>query len=303
MKVTPSRQLPKIEDLSSLATIFEQSLFFGGSLGRVGVDFRAVLIVHFENHVFDVMTQKWRRACRDFEDTLRAHSLGSAGFSSSRTPIVMASFRHGSANGHTPQLLPRNTASREDDYSPPRALMAFPILAEFTNALLTSLNELRLCTIASLQNRLARKFQGSLCAMLLSIADFCEANKLVLYEQPTSNADEEPDSKARSAKAEALADSVRSMNQVNCCRCDGYQAVPQTDALLCWNMQAIQNEFIPYMIKCFYRLFPGKQGVRSVSGTSHRANAPLQTAFFEEIMQASNLIAVSPAADEANANT
>lgn len=233
-----TRQLPKIEDLSSLATIFEQSLFFGGSLGRVGVDFRAVLIVHFEDHVFDVMTQKWRCACRDFEDTLRAHSLGGGtGFSSSRTPIVMASFRHGSANGHTPQLLPRHSASNEDDYSPPRQLMAFPILAEFTNALLTSLNELRLCTIASLQNRLARKFQGTLCAMLLSIADFCEANKLVLYEQLTSNDDEHSDSKAQNTKAQALTESIRSMNQVDNSRYD--ELCRPTDPLFTGNPERV----------------------------------------------------------------
>uniref|UniRef100_H3HAQ8 Conserved oligomeric Golgi complex subunit 8 n=1 Tax=Phytophthora ramorum TaxID=164328 RepID=H3HAQ8_PHYRM len=158
-------QLPKIDDFSSIATILEQSLFFGGSLGRVGVDFRAVLVVYFEDHVLNLMTEYWRSACL-------SASSGSSFSASSKTPIVIASYRS-SANG--------------GDYSPPRCLMSFPLLAEFTNALLSSLNELRLCSISSLQNRLGKKYQSAIGTMLLTIADFVEENGLDLHSPAGEN--------------------------------------------------------------------------------------------------------------------
>ncbi|POM66487.1 Hypothetical protein PHPALM_17648 [Phytophthora palmivora] len=119
------KQLPKVDDFSSIATILEQSLFFGGSLGRVGVDFRAVLVVYFEDHVLNLMTEYWRSACRDFQENLTAHSLsassGSSFSTSSKTPIVIASYRS-SANGSGSSFpfasRPAATSGDGEDYSP-----------------------------------------------------------------------------------------------------------------------------------------------------------------------------------------
>lgn len=266
------RQLPKIEDFGSIATILEQSLFFGSSLGRVGVDFRAVLVVYFENHVLDLMTEHWRAACRDFQENLSAHSLKSGGNSgsfipaSSRTPIVIASYR-GSPNGgfaspFTVSMGSQTTAG-EVDYAPPRCLMSFPLLAEFTNAILTSLNELRLCTIASLRHRLGKKFQSAICTMLLAIADFVDENELELHPAVTDGALNNSEDTANGAtgtgkqlKIQALAGAVRDMNQV------------------------ILSELVPYLIKCFQRLFP----------VPTASSAVLQVSYFEEIMQEGGLL-------------
>lgn len=201
-----NRQLPKIDDFSSLATILEQSLFFGGSLGRVGVDFRAILVVYFEDHVLELMDQHWRTACREFQETLNAHSLvgGATSSSLSKTPIVIASYRSATSNGVSP--FTKRPSHSGEDYSPPHSLMAFPILAEFTNAVLTSLNELRLCTITSLQNRLAKKLQSMISTMLLAIADFCEDNKLPMREATQPN---DGDAKSGRSKKQALTESLQ----------------------------------------------------------------------------------------------
>ncbi|KAG1710818.1 hypothetical protein DVH05_013543 [Phytophthora capsici] len=233
------KQLPKIDDFSSIATIIEQSLFFGGSLGRVGVDFRAVLVVYFEDHVLNLMTEYWRSACREFQENLSAHSLsvssGSSFTASSKTPIVIASYRS-SVNGTSSNFpfASRATAASSSgvDYSPPRCLMSFPLLAEFTNALLTSLNELRLCAISSLQNRLDKKYQSAIGTMLLTIADFVEHNRLELHVNNDENQGEGTSTTSRNTRASALAESVRAMNEV------------------------IRAELVPYLIKCFHRLFP-----------------------------------------------
>lgn len=228
---TNVRQLPKIDDFSSLATILEQSLFFGGSLGRVGVDFRAILVVYFEDHVLELMGTQWRSASREFQDSLNAHALSSSSTnggvtpsSYSKTPIVIASYRSaayadGSSNGISP-FASRAASANGEDYSPPHALMAFPILAEFTNALLTSLNELRLCTIASLQTRLAKKLQSTICAVILATAEFCEDNKLRISEltpnvdgQQNGNGDANPPSSKRQVLTEALQSTVEVRRQ------------------------------------------------------------------------------------------
>ena len=213
--------MPKIEDLSSVATILEQSLFFGGSLGRVGVDFRAVLVVYFEDHVLTLMTESWRSACRDFRDSLNAHSL-SASIDSSMptypaTPIVVASYRssaNGSASNFPAASRLAPTSSDRDDYSPPRCLMSFPLLAEFTNALLSSLNELRLCTILSLQNRLGKKYQSVISTVLFTVAEFAKENELDLNAPGTKSYDDESDTASRHTRKAALTESVCAMIEV-----------------------------------------------------------------------------------------
>jgi hypothetical protein len=92
--------------------------------------------------------------------------------------------------------------------------MSFPLLAEFTNALLSSLNELRLCAISSLQNRLGKNYQSAIGTMLLTIAAFVEENGLDLHG-PIGEADgDSSNMTARKARAAALTDSVRAMNEV-----------------------------------------------------------------------------------------
>ncbi|KAL4144665.1 hypothetical protein PRNP1_013791 [Phytophthora ramorum] len=267
------KQLPKIDDFSSIATILEQSLFFGGSLGRVGVDFRAVLVVYFEDHVLNLMTEYWRSACREFQENLNAHSVstssGSSFSTSSKTPIVIASYRS-SANGSGSNFpfASRVSATLSDgeDYSPPRCLMSFPLLAEFTNALLSSLNELRLCSISSLQNRLGKKYQSAIGTMLLTIADFVEENGLDLHSPAGENNSDNSTTTPRNARSAALTDSVRAMNEV------------------------IRADLVPYLIKCFHRLFP----VPSAAALSAASVVSKEIEGFDEIMREAGLFFPPP---------
>ncbi|GMF10121.1 unnamed protein product [Phytophthora lilii] len=257
-----------IDDFSSIATILEQCLFFGGSLGRVGVDFRAVLVVYFEDHVLNLMTEYWRSACREFQENLNAHSLsassGSSFSASSKTPIVITSYRS-SANGSSsnfPFASRQAVAGSSDgeDYSPPRCLMSFPLLAEFTNALLSSLNELRLCAISSLQNRLGKKYQSAIGTMLLTIADFVQENGINLHASSSENNSEGTATSTRNARAAALTDSV------------------------------IRSDLVPYLIKCFHRLFP----VPSAATLSAANAVSAEIEAFDEIMREAGLLVASP---------
>ncbi|TMW56501.1 hypothetical protein Poli38472_006511 [Pythium oligandrum] len=217
------KQLPKIDDFSSLATILEQSLFFGGSLGRVGVDFRAILVVYFEDHIVELLASSWQTACRDFKANLSLHALGGGGSTMSATPIVLASYRNsmnGNGSGTASPFQPR-VPSNDEDVSPPRVLMSFPLLAEFTNALLTSFNDLRLCTLASLNSRLAGRLHQTLATLVLCVHEFCVKNSLLVDQDG-----------AKSSKAASLHDAVSDMNEV------------------------IASDLLPYVARCFQRLFP-----------------------------------------------
>ena len=55
------RCLPYISDLSSVSRAMDQCMYFGASLGRLGADFRAILIPIFEQHIESVMTRLWQQ--------------------------------------------------------------------------------------------------------------------------------------------------------------------------------------------------------------------------------------------------
>ncbi|CEG44467.1 conserved oligomeric golgi complex subunit [Plasmopara halstedii] len=263
------KQIPKVDDFSSIATILEQSLFFGGSLGRVGLDFRAVLVVYFEDHVLSLMTEYWRSACYEFRNNLKAHSLvASSSTLHSKTPIVIASYRSPEkANESTFPFASRPTAiSKEEDYAPPRCLMAFPLLAGFTNSLLSSLNKLRLCAILSLQNRLYKKYQSAIGTVLLTIAEFVEENKLKLHFTTDESKLEDANLTTKHAKAAALTQSIRAMNEI------------------------VRAELVPYLIKCFNRLFPAPSAT-ALSAAHAFAN---EVKVFDEIMRENGLLFEMP---------
>ncbi|CAH0475884.1 unnamed protein product [Peronospora belbahrii] len=266
------KQLPKIDDFSSIATTFEQSLFFGGSLGRVGVDFRAVLVVYFEDHILNLMTESWRSACREFQENLNAHSLsassGSSFLASSKTPIVIASYRssvNASDSSYPSTARPVAASTDSEDYSPPRCLMSFPMLAEFTNALLSSLNELRLCTILSLQNRLSKKYQSAIGTMLLTIAEFVKENRLDLHASAGESNADGTNTISRNARVVTLTESVCAMNEV------------------------IRSELVPYLLKCFHRLFP----VPSAAALSSASVLSKEIDDFDGIMRETGLLTPS----------
>ncbi|KAI9914460.1 hypothetical protein PsorP6_008119 [Peronosclerospora sorghi] len=256
------KQLPKIDEFSSIATIFEQSLFFGGSLGRVGVDFRAVLVVSFEDHVLKLMTENWRAACHEFQGNLSAHSLAasSGSCSPSTTPLVIPSYRSAGEKRDNPfASRPRED---EEDYSPPRSVMMFPLLAEFTNTLISSLNELRLCIISSLQNRLSRQYQRTIGTMLRSIAEFVKENGLDL--DATSEEKTSDGTNGKNSKTAMLTDAIRTMIQV------------------------IHTDLVPYLLKCFHRLYPSRL-------TSASSALSKELGEFEVIMREAGLLYPQPA--------
>ncbi|CAN0133323.1 unnamed protein product, partial [Ectocarpus fasciculatus] len=176
--------LPLVEDGGLLRSLLEECMFFGASMGRLGTDFRGLLVPVFEERVSGAAAAQWAAASAEFVVTLRdvaaIEAAGGNGASLLHVPdrTTIATSRGGPANGHggasgagaaaaAAAEAERRAALYGGDGGippPPRSLMAFPPVARLLNLVLTSFNQLRECLPSSVEGRLAD-------ALVLSFTD------------------------------------------------------------------------------------------------------------------------------------
>jgi hypothetical protein len=134
------------------------------------------------------MVDSWQFACREFEENLNAHGReNSASIRLAATPLMIVS----SSSSSFTLTQSSSCNSSEENYAPPRRLMSFPILAELMNSFLTSLNDLRLCVLSSLNFRLSKCLQSSIAAVIISIGEFCQQNNVHLVEEEEEEEEKE----------------------------------------------------------------------------------------------------------------
>ncbi|CAB1114659.1 unnamed protein product [Ectocarpus sp. CCAP 1310/34] len=172
--------LPLVEDGSLLRSLLEECMFFGASMGRLGTDFRGLLVPVFEERVSGAAAAQWATASAEFLVTLRdvaaIEAAGGNGASLLHVPdrSTIATSRGGPANGHGTSGAAAAAAEAERRAAlcagdggippPPRSLMAFPPVARLLNLVLTSFNQLRECLPSSVEGRLGD-------ALVLSFTD------------------------------------------------------------------------------------------------------------------------------------
>ncbi|CAM9468553.1 unnamed protein product [Ectocarpus sp. 4 AP-2014] len=172
--------LPLVEDGGLLRSLLEECMFFGASMGRLGTDFRGLLVPVFEERVTGAAAAQWATASAEFVVTLRdvaaIEAAGGNGASLLHVPdrSTIATSRGGPANGHGTSGASAPAAEAERRAAlyggdggippPPRSLMAFPPVARLLNLMLTSFNQLRECLPSSIEGRLAD-------ALVLSFTD------------------------------------------------------------------------------------------------------------------------------------
>ncbi|KAH7437594.1 hypothetical protein KP509_05G079700 [Ceratopteris richardii] len=138
--------LPKISDGMSLATILEQCMYCGMSLGRVGMDLRGLLPPLFEKSIYNLFSSNMAATVENFQHVLDSHRWISL-------PTV------GTGN-----RMVGNEISNENA-DPPYILMEHPPLGAFVNGVLAALNELRHCAPVNLKDALASELQKALQAV------------------------------------------------------------------------------------------------------------------------------------------
>ncbi|XP_040569303.1 conserved oligomeric Golgi complex subunit 8 [Lepeophtheirus salmonis] len=120
---------------SSIDALLGQAMYFGQSMGRVGVDFRVLLIPVFTDAVKNSALRYLTDADIRFRQGMEKIALKNS-------------------------LLPSSNFNIEDPNHPPMSIMEFLPLAEVTNSLLSCLNETRLCAPLSLSQDIGNHFEN-----------------------------------------------------------------------------------------------------------------------------------------------
>ncbi|KAJ3155366.1 conserved oligomeric Golgi complex component [Geranomyces michiganensis] len=206
---TLQAHLPHVDDASQVASLCTQTMYFGMSLGRVGIDFRAVVAGFFEDAVEEIV----RRAIGDGVDTFdawiadmrssassaaiaAAPEIGATGAFGSMTPqptpgtsagagamhpflkgiYVKHSAAPSARGGDTPRSAttpntPATGSAATSMVPAPTALLAHPPVAHLLNAFYTAYNHLRAMPTLTLRARIASAVDSGLATATATLAD------------------------------------------------------------------------------------------------------------------------------------
>ena len=138
------KTLPRIDEGGALASVMEHCGYCGGSLARVGLDFRPMLPPLFADAARGIFTRAMDAAAGEFERTVETHRWATA--PSSAAARAKERDRDGSDGGA--------------DAAPPYALLEHVPVAALTNAILAALNDLRHCALPQLRQPLADELRA-----------------------------------------------------------------------------------------------------------------------------------------------
>uniref|UniRef100_T1GIH6 Conserved oligomeric Golgi complex subunit 8 n=1 Tax=Megaselia scalaris TaxID=36166 RepID=T1GIH6_MEGSC len=152
--------------ISSMDTVLGQCMYFGQSFGRVGADFRGLMVPIF----LKVITKNFSTSITKVNQTFRANL-------EKYTLLNKVNF-----GLHT-----RKLDDQKDEISPPETLLDFQPLAFLCNGYLDALNELRLCTPVALVFEITKIFQESLEFVAQQIFYFYRTEKQKFYGSEKEN--------------------------------------------------------------------------------------------------------------------
>lgn len=135
-------------------------MYFGLSFGRIGSDFRALLVPLFSQIVYDRFERAANQAESLFADSVSSFSLKAVRSSASNHPAYLQS-----------------GTTTADQVQPPYTLMKFTPVAELCNAFISAFNELRMCAPVQLVQPVTRKVELTLRACSQILSDFQRQEK------------------------------------------------------------------------------------------------------------------------------
>lgn len=156
-----------VNDGSALRDVLEAAMFFGASLGRLGADFRPLLVPIFEQSLFTFVVSRWENAEAELAAALGLKkSLGSV------LPLYAPASRRADDPPRVGSTAPQDP---NEPPEPPHSTLAFPVLAHILNVHLDTLNDLRQCAPLSLRDRLEARLKSTLVNMAKLFARHTEA--------------------------------------------------------------------------------------------------------------------------------
>ncbi|KAL4458513.1 hypothetical protein ABPG75_013378 [Micractinium tetrahymenae] len=184
--------LPRIQEGGSLASVLDHAMYCGGSLGRVGLDFRPLLAPLFEQAVLALYTKAVAAATDSFRSLLEAHKWASSSLSarsrSTSGATAAAAAAAAGAEGGGDAAAAGQAGSAAAPGLLPQVLVEHVPLAVYANGLLAAFNELRHCAPLSLRQPTAAELQASLAAVSSALAHFGLTRSLAEAEQAAFDA-------------------------------------------------------------------------------------------------------------------
>mmetsp|Transcript_6978 Transcript_6978/g.21239 ORF Transcript_6978/g.21239 Transcript_6978/m.21239 type:complete len:526 (-) Transcript_6978:148-1725(-) len=162
--------LKDVHDGANLSTILQQTMYCGQSLGRVGADFRPLLVPVFETAVVKLYETGLGTTLLRFKAIIAEHDWVSK-------PAAAA------------ESLPL-TKIREatvDDCTPPRDALLFPPLAVFLGGMLAAHNELRFCCPLTLIKTLSDCLEAVLISCVEALCEFGGEKGKLLRDDEVEN--------------------------------------------------------------------------------------------------------------------
>eukprot|EP00188_Purpureofilum_apyrenoidigerum_P002944 Plantae.Rhodophyta-Purpureofilum_apyrenoidigerum.ctg2989.p1 GENE.Plantae.Rhodophyta-Purpureofilum_apyrenoidigerum.ctg2989~~Plantae.Rhodophyta-Purpureofilum_apyrenoidigerum.ctg2989.p1 ORF type:complete len:526 (+),score=84.24 Plantae.Rhodophyta-Purpureofilum_apyrenoidigerum.ctg2989:243-1820(+) len=162
--------LKDVHDGASLSTILQQTMYCGQSLGRVGADFRPLLVPVFESAVVKL-----------YQNGLRVTLL--------RFKAMIAEYDWVSKPATTVDSMPLASKREEmiDACAPPRDALLFPPLAVFLSGMLAAHNELRFCCPTTLASALSSCLEAVLISSVEALCEFGGPNGELLRDDEVEN--------------------------------------------------------------------------------------------------------------------
>ncbi|CAA9994433.1 unnamed protein product [Nesidiocoris tenuis] len=141
------REMPEDSDIVSC---LEQVMYFGQSLGRVGVDLRGLVAPVFIRKLTNCLSFQIRLACEQFVNDMEKFSLESSVLPTTQLQLI----------------------DNQNELSPPEALMNFFPLGRYANGIIAILNQFRLCAPLALAHTITRMLERSLITVSTTISHF-----------------------------------------------------------------------------------------------------------------------------------
>lgn len=153
--------LPLIPDPSLLTSLLTQLTYCANSFARVGMDFKPLLAPIFVDAVRQGISQELDDAATAWSSKL--NSTGSVKDKpSSKRPSQLLVAPAAASSPPLPTAAQLESLRTGPPHVPPQILVSYPVLALYTNAILSALNGLRLLAPVELYHDLLRILEGSL---------------------------------------------------------------------------------------------------------------------------------------------
>lgn len=147
----------KCDVMSRMDSLLNQAMYFAHSFGRIGADFKAILIPFFHKAIMCSVTAHLAQSIKRFKQELSTYVL-----TTTHPSMALIRSQHliiaGSDSAKSPQ--------------PPHSLLQFPPLARYLNEIITIFNEIRQCTILSIVMPIRDALNNQLEDFVSAICDF-----------------------------------------------------------------------------------------------------------------------------------